>query len=69
MQVLRKFSVEVVNPGATDGAVTAGRSYPVLALDKEGGDLYLLLADNIGYLCWVADTEVTVTNIECEEVE
>lgn len=64
MQVIRKFSVEVVALETTEGAFTPGVSYRVLALDMEGETLFLLLADDDGNLGWVTWDQVRVTTIE-----
>lgn len=65
MQVLRKFSVEVIEPVTAEGDYTKGKRYPVLAMDAAvDGTLYLLLADDNGDLMWATWTEVKVTNIE-----
>lgn len=64
MQALRRFEVQVVKMYSTDGLFTPDTDYPVLAMDKEGDDLYLLLADDDSDLAWVPWTGVKVTNIE-----
>jgi hypothetical protein len=64
IQPIRKFDVEVIHSDDTDGDFAPGQLYPVLALDKEGDDLYLLLADGDGDLAWVPWTAVRVAQIE-----
>lgn len=64
MQALRRFEVQVVKMYSTDGLFTPDTDYPVLAMDKEGDDLYLLLADDDSDLAWVLWDAVKVTRIE-----
>lgn len=68
MVVLRKFEVKMTDE-VVGGAFSENTIYPVIALEKEQcgetyEDLYLLIADDTGMLCWISWEQVLVTRIE-----
>lgn len=53
MKVLRKFSITPSRTLEEQMAMTFGKEYPVLAIDEEGSDTIVLIADDDNELFWV----------------